>query len=81
MVEWSSGFCLTNWPSGQGRHGDVAQQGERLPCTEEVRGSNPLISTSGEAFDKIRRLWYTLTSKGNKGAMSLDSKLELDRVY
>ena len=25
--------------------GDVAQLGERLPCTEEVRGSNPLIST------------------------------------
>jgi hypothetical protein len=25
--------------------GDVAQMGERLPCTEEVRGSNPLIST------------------------------------
>ncbi len=24
--------------------GDVAQLGERLPCTEEVRGSNPLIS-------------------------------------
>ena len=27
--------------------GDVAQLGERLPCTEEVRGSNPLISTPG----------------------------------
>jgi hypothetical protein len=26
--------------------GDVAQMGERLPCTEEVRGSSPLISTS-----------------------------------
>ena len=25
--------------------GDVAQVGERLPCTEEARGSNPLIST------------------------------------
>ncbi len=24
--------------------GDVAQMGERLPCTEEVRGSSPLIS-------------------------------------
>ena len=24
--------------------GDVAQLGERLPCTEEVRGSSPLIS-------------------------------------
>jgi hypothetical protein len=28
------------------RDGDVAQLGERLPCTEEVRGSNPLISTT-----------------------------------
>ena len=27
------------------RDGDVAQMGERLPCTEEVRGSSPLIST------------------------------------
>ena len=25
--------------------GDVAQLGERLPCTEEGRGSSPLIST------------------------------------
>ena len=26
--------------------------GERLPCTEEVRGSSPLISTlAGKAFD------------------------------
>ncbi len=25
--------------------GDVAQVGERLPCTEEVRGSSPRIST------------------------------------
>ena len=24
--------------------GDVAQVGERLPCTEEARGSSPLIS-------------------------------------
>ena len=26
-------------------HGAVAQLGERLPCTEEVRGSSPLSST------------------------------------
>jgi hypothetical protein len=25
--------------------GDVAQMGERLPCTQEVSGSIPLIST------------------------------------
>ena len=25
--------------------GDIAQLGERLPCKQEVSGSNPLIST------------------------------------
>jgi hypothetical protein len=25
--------------------GDLAQLGERLPCTQEVRGSIPLVST------------------------------------
>ena len=30
--------------------------GERLPCTEEVRGSSPLIST--EALDKEREMGY-----------------------
>jgi hypothetical protein len=27
------------------QNGDIAQLGERLLCTQEVRGSNPLIST------------------------------------
>ena len=27
--------------------GDVAQLGERLLCKQEVRGSNPLVSTKG----------------------------------
>ena len=26
--------------------GDIAQLGERLPCTQEVSGSIPLISTN-----------------------------------
>ena len=26
-------------------HGDLAQLGERLPCTQEARGSIPLVST------------------------------------
>ncbi len=42
--------------------GDVAQLGERLPCTEEARGSNPLISTNGRQsigrFDKSQRMCY-----------------------
>ena len=28
--------------------GDVAQMGERLPCKQEVGGSNPLISTTAK---------------------------------
>jgi hypothetical protein len=32
----------------QSLDGAVAQLGERLPCTEEVRGSNPLSSSSFE---------------------------------
>ena len=28
--------------------GDLAQLGERLPCTQEVRGSIPLVSTTFE---------------------------------
>ena len=27
-------------------YGDLAQLGERLPCTQEVRGSIPLVSTN-----------------------------------
>ncbi len=27
-------------------HGGVAQLGERLPCTQEVIGSNPFTSTN-----------------------------------
>ena len=30
-----------------GSRGDVAQLGERLPCTQEAIGSNPFISTTG----------------------------------
>ena len=28
--------------------GDMAQQGERLLCKQEARGSNPLVSTNGK---------------------------------
>jgi hypothetical protein len=30
--------------------GDVAQLGERLPCTEEVTGSSPVVSTSTQGI-------------------------------
>ena len=33
-------------------HGGVAQLGEHLPCTQGVRGSNPLISTMRAILDK-----------------------------
>ncbi len=32
--------------------GAVAQLGERLPCTEEVRGSSPLSSTKGVSIGR-----------------------------
>ncbi len=32
--------------SGVGEVGELAQLGERLPCTQEVTGSNPVFSTS-----------------------------------
>ena len=31
------------------RNGDIAQLGERLPCTQEVTSSNLVISTTAEA--------------------------------
>ena len=31
--------------------GDVAQLGERLLCKQEVRGSNPLVSTNGRVIE------------------------------
>ena len=34
--------------------GAVAQLGERLPCTEEVRGSNPLSSTINLEPESLR---------------------------
>jgi hypothetical protein len=33
----------------QFEYGGVAQLGERLPCTQEVIGSNPIISTKSES--------------------------------
>ena len=36
--------------------GAVAQLGERLPCTEEVRGSNPLSSTKVHHRQNSHRL-------------------------
>ena len=38
--------------------GAVAQLGERLPCTEEVRGSNPLSSTKGNHRQNPERLLH-----------------------
>ncbi len=43
------GECPGDAGRGDASFGDVAQWGERLPCTEEVGGSNPLISTPRRA--------------------------------
>ena len=41
--------------------GGLAQLGERLPCTQEVRGSNPLASTTlGDAFSALRGSAFSL---------------------
>ena len=37
------------------RYGGLAQLGERLPCKQEVSGSNPLISTRVETGSKHLR--------------------------
>ena len=51
--------------------------GERLPCTEEARGSSPLISTEGEGhragggrfFEKRRQgLWWLACASWGQGA-------------
>ncbi len=39
--------------------GDIAQLGERLPCTQEVSGSIPLIST--KSYHLIKSLLSILT--------------------
>ena len=51
LVSWSlhpTGLDLI-FPPGNGRHGAVAQLGERLICTQEVAGSIPTSSTSCES--------------------------------
>jgi hypothetical protein len=46
--------------------GEVAQLGERLPCTQEVGGSNPLFSTRRTLTNKYRD-----TTKAEKAERSL----------
>ena len=40
-----SALCLLLRLCYNSKLGDLAQLGERLPCTQEVRGSIPLVST------------------------------------
>ena len=37
-------------------YGGLAQLGERLPCKQEVSGSNPLISIHGSLAQSVRAL-------------------------
>ncbi len=37
------------------KHGDIAQLGERLPCTQEVRSSILLVSTNLFAKFRLKR--------------------------
>ena len=45
------------------KDGAVAQLGERLPCTEEVRGSNPLSSN----YLKLKPVDLFSADYGHKG--------------
>ena len=42
--------------SGRCLFGGIAQLGERLPCKQEVSGSNPLISIHGSLAQSVRAL-------------------------
>ena len=44
--EWGEATEWSPFPPFSSAPGGLAQLGERLPCTQEVRGSNPLASTS-----------------------------------
>ena len=48
--------------------GDIAQLGERLPCKQEVAGSNPTISTTALSCEEV--------GKENSGELSLQSGKE-----
>ena len=37
------------------QNGGVAQLGEHLPCKQGVMGSNPIISTSRETDERVKR--------------------------
>jgi hypothetical protein len=46
--------------------GGVAQLGERLPCTQEVIGSNPFTSTRKKSFWRLLNLSKRLFFLGKR---------------
>ena len=59
--------------------GDIAQLGERLVCTEEVRGSSPLVSTGrkGDIAQLGERVNRTDEVKGSSPFISTVSGLRV----
>ena len=51
-------------PQEKSEHGGLAQLGERLPCKQEVSGSNPLISTRSPRNGKDHHPWRDVTNLG-----------------
>ena len=68
--------------------GGVAQLGERLPCTQEVKGSTPLFSTGpyGLRFIDILEKRYmksdmALAISKNKGQLSAFERRRLAKTH
>ena len=63
--------------------GAVAQLGERLLCTEEVRGSSPLSSTFYQECYHVHFFWLIYTTSGSAGerlAQRINLPLEGERA-
>ena len=82
VVRAHSGPPKKDSPKGLGIEvGDIAQLGERLPCKQEVAGSNPTISTIEIKSKHLRRLkCFDLTSKGVGGCTLKTEQCEASEV-
>ena len=57
--------------SDQDKHGELAQMGEHLPCTQGVKGSNPLFST--RYVSKTQKSIYVMRLQSPKAYMYLEN--------
>ena len=64
-------------------HGELAQLGERLPCTQEVSGSTPLFSTTPDVLREAQSsrthrrivIWVLLQRRQNPQTSFLSNQL------